>query len=58
MLITKSTGVKVGKRFLIYNDNETGNKFTVGDLASRLINIKKVMHELEGDEYLRIKKLE
>ncbi|QFZ29547.1 putative phosphatidylethanolamine N-methyltransferase [Clavispora lusitaniae] len=58
MLITKSTGVKVGKRFLFYNDNETGNKFTVGDLASRLINIKKVMHELEGDEYLRIKKLE
>lgn len=58
MLITKSTGVKVGKRFLFYNDNETGNKFTIGDLALRLIHIKKVMQELAGDEYLHVKKLE
>lgn len=58
MLITKSTGVKVGKRFLFYNDNETGNKFTVGDLALRLIHIKKVMQELAGDEYLHVKKIE
>lgn len=58
MLITKSTGVKVGKRFLFYNDNETGNKFTVGDLALRLIHIKKVMQELAGDEHLHVKKLE
>lgn len=58
MLITRSTGVKVGKRFLFYNDNETGNKFTVKDLAKRLIHIKVVMQELAGDEYLHAKKIE
>lgn len=49
-LIAKSTGVKVSKRFLIYNDNESGNKFTIYDLASKLVSIHNALSELLADD--------
>ncbi|KAF3987775.1 hypothetical protein FT663_03680 [Candidozyma haemuli var. vulneris] len=50
-LIAKSTGVKVSKRFLIYNDNESGNKFTIYDLAAKLVSINNALSELSVDEH-------
>lgn len=49
-LIAKSTGVKVSKRFLIYNDNESGNKFTIYDLAAKLVSIHNALSELLVDD--------
>lgn len=49
-LISRSTGVKVNKRFLIYNDNESGNTFTIDALAVKLIQIKNALYELAEEE--------
>ncbi|KAK8438587.1 phosphatidylethanolamine N-methyltransferase [Candidozyma auris] len=49
-LISKCTGVNVSKRFLIYNDNESGNKFTILDLATKLVSINNALSELSVDE--------
>lgn len=54
-LISRSTGINVNKRFLIYNDNESGNKFTVEQLALKLIHIQNALDELQ-EEDLAIKK--
>lgn len=57
-IITKSTRIHVNKRFLIYNDNESGNKFTIESLALKLIHIKSALHELVEDDDLQAKKLQ
>lgn len=49
-LISKSTGVKVNKRFLVYNDNESDNKFTILSLARKLIDIHRALHELVEED--------
>lgn len=50
LLIAECTGVKVSKRFLIYNDNESGNTFTLRMLAVKLIHIRSALCELEEDD--------
>lgn len=55
-LISKSTGINVNKRFLIYNDNESGNQFTIRSLAQKLITIKSALQELVEDDDLQAKK--
>lgn len=50
-IIAKSTGVNVSKRFLIYNDNESGNKFTIQDLATKLVSINNALIELLVEEH-------
>lgn len=50
LLIGRTTGIKVSKRFLIYNDHESGNKFTVYQLAEKLISINNALHELVEEE--------
>lgn len=57
-MISKSTGLRVNKRFLIYNDNESGNTFTVGALATKLIQIKNALGELAEDDDLHAKKVQ
>lgn len=54
-LISRCTGLNVNKRFLIYNDNESGNKFTVEQLALKLIHIQNALDELQDDD-LAVKK--
>lgn len=55
-LISRSTGLNVNKRFLIYNDNESGNKFTTGQLAVKLIQIQNALEELEDIDDIQEKK--
>lgn len=57
-LISKSTGINVNKRFLIYNDNESRNTFTIHMLATKLIHIKGALHELADEDDLHEKKLQ
>lgn len=57
-LISKSTGINVNKRFLIYNDNESRNTFTIQLLADKLIHIKSALNELVEEEDLQEKKLQ
>lgn len=57
-LISRSAGINVNKRFLIYNDNESGNTFTIRSLAQKLIHIKSALHELVEEEDLQVKKLQ
>lgn len=57
-LISKSTGINVNKRFLIYNDNESGNTFTILSLALKLIHIHNMLHELVEEDDLQVKKLQ
>ena len=49
-LISLSTGLKVSLRFMFYNDTESGNTFTVEQLAHKLIQIRSALEELEGDD--------
>lgn len=54
-LISRCTGLNVNQRFLIYNDNESGNKFTTEQLALKLIHIQNALDELEEVE-IQVKK--
>lgn len=49
-VISSLTGIKVNKRFLIYNDNESGNLFNIEQLAAKLIQIRSALRELEDDD--------
>ncbi|WPK27734.1 hypothetical protein PUMCH_005131 [Australozyma saopauloensis] len=49
-LISRCTGLNVNKRFLIYNDNESSNKFTAEQLAIKLIHIQNALDELQEDD--------
>ncbi|OBA23038.1 phosphatidylethanolamine N-methyltransferase [Metschnikowia bicuspidata var. bicuspidata NRRL YB-4993] len=55
-LISKSTGLNVNDRFVIYNDNESNNTLTIAALALKLIHIKSALSELAQGEDLAVKK--
>lgn len=59
LLISKSTGIKVSSKFLIYNENENDNKnfsddneseLTIKQLSLRLIHIKKILSDLSHEQ--------
>lgn len=56
-MISKSTGVRVSKRFLVYNDNESNNTFTILQLALKVIHIQSALSELAPGE-IQEKKLQ
>ncbi|GEQ69000.1 hypothetical protein JCM33374_g2670 [Metschnikowia sp. JCM 33374] len=49
-MISKSTGLNVNDRFVIYNDNESDNTFTIQALALKLIHIQSALSELAQGE--------
>lgn len=49
-LIGRATNIKLSKRFLIYNDHESGNTFTVGQLAAKLISIRNALLDLADED--------
>ncbi|QBM88606.1 phosphatidylethanolamine N-methyltransferase [Metschnikowia aff. pulcherrima] len=58
-LISRSTGVKVNDRFVVYNDNELNSTLTILQLALKLIYIQSALSELaqgEVEDFLEKKK--
>ncbi|ODV66356.1 phosphatidyl ethanolamine N-methyltransferase [Hyphopichia burtonii NRRL Y-1933] len=54
-LISKSTGIKIHSKFLIYYEDENGdesNEFTIKSLSLQLININKILHDLSNEDDL------
>lgn len=61
LLISKSTGIKINSKFLIYYDSEnSGSKsgFTIKELGVKLIEIKKILNDLSHEEISLTKKNE
>lgn len=56
-MISRSTGLNVNDRFVIYNDNESNNQFTIAALALKLIHIRSALNELTQGEDLAEHKL-